>query len=156
MKIFYLWMNHSLHLNIFLLYRYVQIQSIHKTVREKYLDVLILPMGFWSVHSMDSFLSHEAMVEDWCCRSHDSDNMADAVHPNSIYTTHVHAIEHAFLTSQSKFQIKCSDFRCSGWLLFDESLIHWTVSIKTMICSSVNLYEWAIESFSQPICSKLK
>ncbi len=60
--------------------KYVLIYSIRKIVGEKYLDDLLFPTRFSSVHLMDTVLSHEAMGEDlsmavkqhnWCCRSHD-------------------------------------------------------------------------------------
>ncbi len=58
------------------------------------------PPKFWSVHSIDTLLSHEAMVEDeWQCsdvidagRSRDSNNMVDVVHSNFIHTTHIHTV----------------------------------------------------------------
>jgi len=59
--------------------QYVQ----YKTVGEEY------PVWFWSVHPLDTLLSHEAMGEElgivmkwlnWCCRSHDKANMADSYH----------------------------------------------------------------------------
>ncbi len=50
---------------------------------EKFLDSLLLPMGFWSMHPKDTLLSHEALGKDlWIAvKSRDNDNMANEVHP---------------------------------------------------------------------------
>ncbi len=44
--------------------KYVRIHNISKTVSKKFPDDLLLLSGFYSVHSIDTLLSHEATGED--------------------------------------------------------------------------------------------
>ncbi len=44
--------------------KYVRIHDISKTVSKKFPDDLLLLSGFYSVHSIDTLLSHEATGED--------------------------------------------------------------------------------------------
>ncbi len=74
--------------------------SIWKTKAKKFPDDF--SREFWSVHLMDSLLSHEAMGEDlWMAvewRSCDSNTMEDVVRPNLIHTNinTICYIEHPF------------------------------------------------------------
>lgn len=49
----------------YLLSVYVQIHCTWNRVGEKYLDDLLLPPWFWSVHSMDTLLFHEERICEW-------------------------------------------------------------------------------------------
>ncbi len=73
--------------------KYVRIHSIHKRVGKMYLDDLLLLARFWSVHTMNTLLSHEATGEDlWMAvtrRRSPDDKMVYVVRPYYTYTYYI-------------------------------------------------------------------
>jgi len=79
-----------------ILVQYVQIHCIHYGVVKHYPDDQLLPARCWSMHTMDTLLSHEATQRscEWqwsdvtdTGRSNDNDNMMNVEHPDYIHTT---------------------------------------------------------------------
>lgn len=74
---------------------YVQIDSIRKTLGEKYPDDLLILLGFWSVQSMDILLSHEATGQDlWMAWSDTTDagRSRGRCSTSFIHITHIYTM----------------------------------------------------------------